>query len=111
MKELEKALKDLRKTLEDVYEDLDKFELSDEEIEKLKKDKIKGTKKLRKELLKELEESKAEAFVYIDDKGRFMMSADGGDAIDFLGGYIEKISEDGLPKSIIEEIIDSVYGE
>ena len=107
MKELEKMLKELNKTLgkfKEMYEE----NKNEEEIKEFKEKKIKGSLKLRKDLLEYLKNTKPEALMYIDSEGRVALSGDGEDVLVFLSAFVDKLKESGAPKELIKIAVNSV---
>ena len=111
MKELEKMLKELNKTLEKFEKEFDlksEEDLSEEEIKELKEQKIKGSLKLRKDILEHLKDNKPEALMYIDSEGKVALSGDGEDILVFLSAFVDKLQESGMPKDLIKIAVNSV---
>ena len=109
MKELEKMLKELNKTLEKFEKEFDlKEDFSEEEIKEFKEKKIKGSLKLRKDLLEHLKDTKPEALMYIDSEGKVALSGDGEDVLVFLSAFVDKLQESGVPKELIKVAVNSV---
>lgn len=106
MKELEKMLKELNKALEEFEKEFDLK--SEEEVKEIKDKKIKGSLKLRKQLLEYLKDTKPEALMYIDSEGRVALSGDGEDTLMFLSAFVDKIQESGMPKDLIKIAVNSV---
>ena len=109
MKELEKMLKELNKTLEKFEKEVDlKEDFSEEEIKKFKDKKIKGSLKLRRDILEHLKDNKPEALMYIDSEGKVALSGDGEDVLVFLSAFVDKLQKGGVPKKLIEVAVNSV---
>lgn len=110
MKELEKMLKELNKTLEKFEKEFDlksEKDFSEEEVKEFKDKKIKGSLDLRKKLLEYLKNNKPEALMYIDSEGRVALSGDGEDTLMFLSAFIDKLQESGIPKDLIKIAVNS----
>lgn len=111
MKELEKMLKELNETLEKFEKEFDlksEKDFSEEEVKKFKDKKIKGSLKLRRDLLEHLKNTKPEALMYMDSEGRVALSGDGEDTLMFLSAFIDKLQESGMPKDLIKIAVNSV---
>ena len=106
MKELEKMLEELNKTLEKFEKEFDLK--NEEEIKEFKDKKIKGSLDLRKKLLEYLKNTKPEALMYIDSEGKVALSGDGEDTLMFLSAFVDKLQESGVPKELIKAAVFSV---